>query len=165
MLSDRQIAKKLQMSYDTLLRWKKEKTLLYHHIRDGFELKELALEMDVHLKAIYRQTQFIRLKERVSEQNERRYRVVQCTLIPGEAFENAEQLYWARTDDTEALNVLLGQEELEFIENEMFINIFDFEAHSAEDESEWLISNNLHIHDINDFFKWYFILHKTASKN
>ncbi len=158
MLSDRQIAKKLQMSYDTLLRWKREKPLLYHHIRDGFELKELALEMDKHLKAIYRQTQFIRLKERVCKQSMRRYRVISCELIPEGAFKNAAQLYWVRTDDKESLNVLLKKEELEFEENEMYINIFDFEAHSAEDESEWLISNNLNIHDINDFFNWYFTL-------
>lgn len=160
MISDRQIALKLQMSYDTLLRWKKEKPLLYHHIRDGFELKALALEMDNHLKAIYRQTQFIRLKERMSDQTSRRYKVVQCSPIPKNAFDHADQLLWVKTDDTEALNVLCAQGEVEKIDDGIYINLFDFDAHSGEDDSEWLISNSLHIHDINDFFEWYFELQK-----
>lgn len=162
MISDRQIANKLQMSYDTLLRWRKDKPRLYNHIKEGFELKELILDMDKHLKAISRQTQLFRLKDRISDLEDDRLYVVKRVEFDSksEIFLCDKPYIWVNTDDEEALNILTYREDilvedLKEADSKIYIDIYDYQPYGAEDGSEWLVSNSMTISDINEFFEWY----------
>ena len=160
MLSDRQIAKKLKISYDTFLRWRKEKPLLYAHIKEGFELKELVLGMDEYLKSILRQTQYIKLRDSILNQgDDTLYEVIHFQKNSFyDKFFSDKPYIWLKTNDTKALNVLTYNESLvsnEISESEMLIDLNEYQTYGNEDESEWLVLNNMSIDHINQFFEWY----------
>lgn len=160
MLSDRQIAKRLKISYDTFLRWRKEKPLLYAHIKEGFDLKELILGMDENLKAILRQTQYIKLRDLVlSEGDDTLYEVISIDKnFKDDDFFFDKPYLWLRTNDAKALNVLTNKENLilsEISNSEILIDLNDYQTYGNEDETEWLILNSLSIENINQFFEWY----------
>jgi hypothetical protein len=160
MLSDRQIAKRLKISYDTFLRWRKEKPLLYIHIKEGFTLKELVLGMDEHLKAILRQTQYIKLRNSIlSEGDDTLYEVIHIEKDSQyDNFFSDKPYIWLKTNDLKALNVLTYNDALvsnEISEAEMLIDLNEYQAYGNEDETEWLVSNSLSIEHINQFFEWY----------
>lgn len=160
MLSDRQIAKKLKISYDTFLRWRKEKPLLYTHIKEGFDLKELVLGMDENLRAILRQTQYIKLRDSVlSEGDDTLYEVISIDKnSENDKFFLDKSYLWLKTNDTKALNVLTYKESLitsEISDSEMLIDLNEYQTYGNEDETEWLILNSISIENINQFFEWY----------
>ncbi len=160
MLSDRQIAKKLKISYDTFLRWRKEKPLLYTHIKEGFDLKELVLGMDENLRAILRQTQYIKLRDSVlSEGDDTLYEVISIDKnSENDKFFLDKTYLWLKTNDTKALNVLTYKESLitsEISDSEMLIDLNEYQTYGNEDETEWLILNSISIENINQFFEWY----------
>lgn len=160
MLSDRQIAKKLKISYDTFLRWRKEKPLLYAHIKEGFDLKELVLGMDENLRAILRQTQYIKLRDSVlSEGDDTLYEVISIDKnSENDKFFLDKSYLWLKTNDTKALNVLTYKESLiasEISDSEMLIDLNEYQTYGNEDETEWLILNSISIENINQFFEWY----------
>ena len=160
MLSDRQIAKKLKISYDTFLRWRKEKPLLYTHIKEGFDLKELVLGMDENLRAILRQRQYIKLRDSVlSEGDDTLYEVISIDKnSENDKFFLDKSYLWLKTNDTKALNVLTYKESLiasEISDSEMLNDLNEYQTYGNEDETEWLILNSISIENINQFFEWY----------
>jgi hypothetical protein len=160
MLSDRQIAKRLKISYDTFLRWRKEKPLLYAHIKEGFDLKELVLGMDENLRAILRQTQYIKLRDSVlSEGDDTLYEVISIDKnSEDDEFFLDKSYLWLKTNDVKALNVLTYKESLissEISDSEMLIDLNEYQTYGNEDETEWLILNSISIENINQFFEWY----------
>lgn len=156
LISDRQIAKRLEMSYDTLLRWKKEKPRLYHHIKEGFILKQLALEMDEHLQAIFRQTRLIRLRDHAQPHENRQLYQISQMRHEFQSDPDAMPLVWTHAEDRHTMNILTVEDEILSFQERLFINLFDYQAHSAEDGTDWLLSTSIPIHEINDFFDWYF---------
>jgi hypothetical protein len=160
MLSDRQIAKRLKISYDTFLRWRKEKPLLYAHIKEGFDLKDLVLGMDENLRAILRQTQYIKLRDSVlSEGDDTLYEVISIDKnSEDDEFFLDKSYLWLKTNDVKALNVLTYKESLissEISDSEMLIDLNEYQTYGNEDETEWLILNSISIENINQFFEWY----------
>lgn len=162
MLSDRQMANKLQMSYDTLLRWRKDKPFLYKHIKEGFELKELLLNMDSNLKAISRKTALLKIKEKTTELNGNRLYEVKNVhpLHNSKEFISNKSYIWLETKDSEKLNVITYREDvfvkdLEDEESPLYVEIDNYHTFANEDGSEWLVSNTMTLDDVNDFFQWY----------
>lgn len=158
MLSDRQIAKKLEMSYDTLLRWRRDKPLLYNHIKEGFELKEFILDMDSHLSALTRQTQLLRLKEGIDGTKDGVYYVRQVELDEdSKEFFSTKSYLWLEMYNPKVLNILAYERDILLKEDNssIFIDVKEFYAYGAENGSDWLVSNSMKIEHINEFFSWY----------
>lgn len=159
MLSDRQIAKRLKISYDTFLRWRKDKPLLYAHIKEGFELKELIINMDETLKSILSQTQHIKLKDSIFNDNDDNlYEVISFKANQTDPFLANKPYIWVRTKDKQSLNVLAYKDELvnsEISSSEVLIDMNNYQIYDNEDTSHWIISNNMKIEHLEEFFTWY----------
>lgn len=161
MLSDRQIAGRLAMSYDTLLRWRKEKPLLYQHIKEGFELKELIIEMDGHMRAISRRTRFIRLKESVAQRDEPLYEVFRPAYdYPMRRFLADKPYVWLESDAGESLGILTYRDDVTVDDTEdpearIFIRLSDFQVYGAEDGSDWLVHSGMKLSDVSRFYEGY----------
>ncbi|XPV69004.1 MAG: hypothetical protein ACNI25_00140 [Halarcobacter sp.] len=159
MLSDRQIAKRLKISYDTFLRWRKDKPLLYTHIKEGFELKQLIINMDETMKQILNQTQHIKLKDSVySEDDDNLYEVISFKANESDPFLVNKPYVWLRTKDKNVLNVLSYKDELVtsgITNNEALIDMNNYQVYDNEDKSHWIVSNNMKIEHIDEFFTWY----------
>jgi|GEM_PF-5691172 len=158
MLSDRQIAKRLRISYDTFLRWRKDKPLLYAHIKEGFELKNLIISMDDTLKAILTQTQHIKLKDSLFDNEDNLYEVISFKVNQTDPFLVNKPYIWVKTKDKQALNVLTYKSELienGISQNELLIDMNNYQIYDNDDTSHWIISNNMKLDHINEFFTWY----------
>ncbi len=159
MLSDRQIAKRLRISYDTFLRWRKDKPLLYSHIKEGFELKELLINMDENLKAIFNQTQHIKLKDSLfNDSDDNLYEVISFKVNQTDSFLANKPYIWLKTKDKKVLNVLTYKDELitsEISDSEALIDMNNYQVYDNADKTHWIVSNNMKIEHIDEFFTWY----------
>lgn len=156
MLSDRQIARELDMSYDTLLRWRKDKPLLYEHIKEGFELKELIINFDGLLQGVRKHSAYLRSKIYLQNAKEASIPLMALAhIVLPDAIKKASYV-WMRTSDENVVNVLAYSKELSLDDSDQqTINASRLNAHNAEDGSQWLLSESMKLSDINTFFEWY----------